>query len=135
MSSASYSDPIQDAALQFLQAYWAADLRRALAACAPAATISFPPTAPFENPAPIETILPRIFAQVYTRFVGGRFDVTVDRRWTGGSTTFVEYTARGDLVTGDRYVCQYLAILEIHHGKVAKWKTYTDTKYVFDKLL
>jgi ketosteroid isomerase-like protein len=135
MPSARCSEPAEDAALRLLKAYWEADLPGALAACAPAATIALPPSAPFPSPAPIATVLPQIFARVYSRFVGGRCEVAIDRCLTSGSTVMVEYTARGDLVTGDGFVCQYLAVLEIENGKVAGWRAYTDTKYVADKLL
>jgi hypothetical protein len=134
MHTASPGDPIKDAALEFLQAYWDADLPRALAACAPGAIASLPPSAPFPTPSPIETVLPKIFSQVYTRFVGG-FEITVDRCLTCGATAIVEYTGKGKLTTGDRFLCQYLAVLEIEQGRVARWKPYMDTKYVAEKLL
>ena len=134
MHMASSGDPIKDAALEFLQAYWDADLPRALAACTPGAIASLPPSAPFPTPSPIETVLPRIFSQVYTRFVGG-FDITVDRCLSCGATVIVEYTAKGALTAGDRFACQYLAVLEIEQGRVAQWKPYMDTKYVAEKLL
>lgn len=134
MHTASPGDPVKDAALEFLQAYWDADLPRALAACVPGAIASLPPSAPFPTPSPIETVLPKIFSQVYTRFVGG-FEVTVDRCLTCGTTAIVEYTGKGKLTTGDRFLCQYLAVFEIEQGRVARWKPYMDTKYVAEKLL
>lgn len=61
--------------------------------------------------------------------------ITVDRCLACGTTAIVEYTGSGKLVTGDRFVCQYLALLEIEQGRVAQWKPYMDTKYVTEKLL
>lgn len=128
-------DPAREVALRFLKAYWAADLPGALAACAPGATIALPPSAPFDSPAPIAVVLPQIFAKVYDRFVDRRFQVTVDRCLSTGSTVVVEYTARGELVSGDGFACQYLAILDIENGGVARLKPYSDTKYITEKLL
>jgi len=86
------------AARSFLQAYWRADLQSALAHCQPGAVIELARSLPIATPAPVADILPLIFNNVYPKFVGGRFDVTIDSTLEQNNRVLVEYTARGKLV-------------------------------------
>ena len=67
-----------NSAREFLAAYWRADLAAALAHCAPGATIELAKSLPLVTPAPVADVLPRIFRDVYPKFEGGRFDVSID---------------------------------------------------------
>jgi ketosteroid isomerase-like protein len=119
-----------EAAREFLEAYWRADLPVALALCAPDAVITLAPSLPIVTPAPVAEILPRIFRDVYPRFEGGRFDVTVDRVLSDEQGVLVEYTARGKLMSGSSFECGYAAVLEFGAGKIERLRMYTDTRYV-----
>ncbi|HVW68488.1 MAG TPA: nuclear transport factor 2 family protein [Steroidobacteraceae bacterium] len=119
-----------EAARGFLAAYWRADLAMALGFCAPSAVIVLARSLPITTPAPVGEVLPVIFREVYPRFEDGRFDVAIDRTLADGDTVLVEYTARGRLVTGARFECDYAAVLDFAEGKIVRVKMYTDTRYL-----
>jgi ketosteroid isomerase-like protein len=124
-----------EAARAFLEAYWRADLPAALALCASGAVIVLARSLPLVTPAPVAEVLPRIFRDVYTRFEGGRFDVTVDRMLSDEQGVLVEYTARGKLTNGTLFECGYAAVLEFVAGKIDRVRMYTDTRYVAAALM
>jgi ketosteroid isomerase-like protein len=124
-----------ESARAFLEAYWRADLTGALALCASGAVIVLARSLPIVTPAPIAEILPRIFREVYPRFEGGRFDVTIDHMLSEGQGVLVEYTARGKLTNGTGFECGYAAVLEFVAGKVERLRMYTDTRYVAAALM
>jgi ketosteroid isomerase-like protein len=124
-----------EAARAFLEAYWRADLSGALALCAPGATVELARSLPIVTPAPVSEILPRIFRDVYPRFEGGRFDVTIDRMLADEQAVLVEYTARGKLTNGTLFECGYAAVLDFVAGKIERVRMYTDTRYVADALM
>ena len=76
-------------ALRFLEAYWKADLRQALAECSSTAVIEFPRSAPLPSPAPIAEVLPIIFERIYPRFVGSKFSITIERCLADEAVAFV----------------------------------------------
>jgi len=121
---------VSKVALQFLDAYWRADLEGALAICTPGASIELPKSVALASPAPLAEILPIIFTKVYPKFVESRFVIQIDRVISDDSATVVEYTASGSLVSGRPYHCRYLVMIEIEGGKVSRVRPYTDTKYV-----
>jgi ketosteroid isomerase-like protein len=123
------------AARSFLQAYWQADLQGALAHCQPGAIIELARSLPIATPAPVADILPLIFNNVYPKFVGSRFDVTVDATLEQGNRVLVEYTARGNLVAGGVFECGYAAVFEFVDGAIARLRMYTDTRYVAAALM
>ncbi len=123
------------AARSFLQAYWQADLQGALACCRPGAVIELARSLPIPTPAPVADILPLIFNNVYTKFAGGRFDVTIDATVEQGNRVLVEYTARGQLVSGGQFECGYAAVFEFVDGAVVRLRMYTDTRYVAAALM
>ena len=61
-----------------------------------------------------------IFRDVYPRFEGGRFDVTIDRMISDDQGVLVEYTARGKLTSGSLFECGYAAVLEFVSGKIER---------------
>ena len=124
-----------ESARAFLEAYWRADLAGALALCAPDAVIVLARSLPIVTPAPVAEILPRIFRDVYPRFEGGRFDVTIDQMLSEGQGVLVEYTARGKLTNGTGFECGYAAVLEFVAGKIERLRMYTDTRYVAAALM
>jgi ketosteroid isomerase-like protein len=124
-----------DAAQGFLEAYWRADLTGALTLCSPGAVITLARSLPIVTPAPVAEILPRIFRDVYPRFEGGRFDVTIDRVLSDEQGVLVEYTARGKLTSGSSFECGYAAVLEFGAGKIERLRMYTDTRYVATALM
>ena len=124
-----------DAARRFLAAYWRADLAAALSHCAPYATIELAKSLPLVTPAPVAEVLPQIFRDVYPRFEGGRFDVTIDTTLADEQGVLVEYTARGRLTGGDPFECCYAAVLEFGAGKIQRLRMYTDTRYVAAALM
>jgi ketosteroid isomerase-like protein len=124
-----------EAARAFLEAYWRADLAAALALCASDAVITLARSLPIVTPAPVAEILPRIFRDVYPRFEGGRFDVTIDRMLSDEQGVLVEYTARGKLTSGSSFDCGYAALLEFVAGKIERLRMYTDTRYVATALM
>lgn len=124
-----------DSAREFLAAYWRADLAAALSRCAPGATIELAKSLPLVTPAPVAEVLPRIFREVYPRFEGGRFDVSIDATLADEQRVLVEYTARGRLTTGNPFECRYAAVLEFGAGKIDRLRMYTDTRYVADALM
>jgi len=123
------------AARSFLQAYWRADLQSALAHCQPGAVIELARSLPIATPAPVADILPLIFNNVYPKFVGGRFDVTIDSTLEQNNRVLVEYTARGKLVAGGLFECGYAAVFEFVDGTIARVRMYTDTRYVAAALM
>jgi len=123
------------AARSFLQAYWRADLQSALAHCQPGAVIELARSLPIATPAPVADILPLIFNNVYPKFVGGRFDVTIDSTLEQNNRVLVEYTARGKLVAGGLFECGYAAVFEFVGGTIARVRMYTDTRYVASALM
>jgi hypothetical protein len=125
----------QRTALAFLKAYWAADLETALTHCVAGATIELPPSVPIKTPAPIAEVLPQIFADVYPRFVGGRFDVRIERTISERTAVVVEYVASGSLVNGRTFRCGYVVVLDIADSKVQRFRSYTDTRHIADELL
>jgi ketosteroid isomerase-like protein len=120
----------REAALQFLDAYWRADLEGALATCTPDASIELPQLVALASPAPLAEVLPIIFTRVYPRFVESRFVIQINRVLADDSAVIVEYVATGPLVSGRPFHCRYLVIIEIEGGKVRRFRPYTDTKYV-----
>jgi ketosteroid isomerase-like protein len=124
-----------EVARAFLEAYWRADLATAMAQCSPGAVIQLARSLPIVTPAPVAEILPRIFRDVYPRFVGGRFDVTIDHMLSDAEGVLVEYTARGKLVSGSEFDCGYAAVLEFAAGKIERLRMYTDTRYVAAALM
>ena len=124
-----------DNARDFLAAYWRADLAAALARCAPDATIELAKSLPLVTPAPVSDVLPRIFRDVYVRFEGGRFDVTIDAALADEQRVLIEYTACGRLTTGNPFECRYAAVLEFGAGKIDRLRMYTDTRYVAAALM
>jgi ketosteroid isomerase-like protein len=124
-----------DTARDFLAAYWRADLAAALSHCAPGATIELAKSMPLVTPAPVAEILPQIFRDVYPRFEGGRFDVTINATLADEERVLVEYTAHGRLTTGSPFDCRYAAVLEFAAGKIERLRMYTDTRYVADLLM
>ena len=124
-----------EAARGFLAAYWRADLATALAYCSADAVIILARSLPIATPAPVGAILPLIFRDVYPRFEGGRFDVTIERTLTEGDSVLVEYTARGKLTSGSQFECDYAAVLDFAAGKIVRVKMYTDTRYVAAALM
>jgi ketosteroid isomerase-like protein len=122
-------------ALRFLDAYWKADLDRALGECTSTSVIELPGSALLPTPAALADVLPVIFGRVYPRFVGRTFSVTVERCLSDASVAIVEYRATGDLVNGRRFDCRYLAVLEVADGRVCRFRPYTDTKYIEVELL
>ena len=125
----------REVAMRFLEAYWAGDLERALAACAPGAMIELPPSVPLRSPAPISEVLPTIFASVYPRFIGRRFDIRIDRCIPDETAVVIEYTATGRLTNGRHFECRYLVVVEVEGDGVRLFRPYTDTKYVAAELL
>ena len=123
------------AARSFLAAYWRADLAAALALCAPEAVIELARSLPINTPAPVADILPLIFRDVYPRFEGGRFDVTIDSTLSGSSSALVEYTARGRLTSGKLFECSYAAVLIFKEELIERLRMYTDTRYVAAALM
>jgi ketosteroid isomerase-like protein len=123
------------AARAFLDAYWRADLQGALANCQPGAVLELARSLPIATPAPVADILPLIFNNVYPKFEGGRFDVTIDSTLEQDSRVLVEYTARGKLVTGGRFECGYAAVFEFSAGGIVRLRMYTDTRYVAAALM
>jgi len=119
----------------FLQAYWRADLQSALAHCQPGAVIELARSLPIATPAPVADILPLIFNNVYPKFTGGCFDVTVDSTLEQNNRVLVEYTARGKLVAGGSFECGYATVFEFVDGAVARLRMYTDTRYVAAALM
>jgi ketosteroid isomerase-like protein len=124
-----------ESARAFLEAYWRADLAGALALCTADAVIVLARSLPIVTPAPVAEILPRIFREVYPRFEGGRFEVTIDHMLSEGQGVLVEYTARGKLTNGAGFECGYAAVLEFVAGKVERLRMYTDTRYVATALM
>ena len=124
-----------EAARAFLAAYWRADLPAALALCASGAVIVLARSLPLVTPAPVAEVLPKIFRDVYPRFKGGRFDVTIDRVLSDEQGVLVEYTARGKLTNGTLFDCGYAAVLEFVAGKIERLRMYTDTRYVAAALM
>jgi ketosteroid isomerase-like protein len=124
-----------DSARDFLAAYWRADLAAALSHCAPGATIELAKSLPLVTPAPVAEVLPQIFRDVYPRFEGGRFDVTIDATLADQQRVLVEYTARGRLTTGGPFDCRYAAVFEFGAGKIERLRMYTDTRYVAAALM
>jgi ketosteroid isomerase-like protein len=124
-----------EAARAFLEAYWRADLPAALALCASGAVIVLARSLPLVTPAPVAEVLPKIFRDVYPRFEGGRFDVTIDRVLSDEQGVLVEYTARGRLTNGTLFECGYAAVLEFVAGKIERLRMYTDTRYVAAALM
>ncbi len=124
-----------ETARAFLDAYWRADLSAALAQCTPDAVIVLARSLPIVTPAPVAQILPMIFRNVYPRFEGGRFDVTIDRMISDDQGVLVEYTARGKLTNGTLFECGYAAVLELAAGKIERLRMYTDTRYVAAALM
>lgn len=124
-----------ESARAFLEAYWRADLSGALGLCTSGATVELARSLPFVTPAPVAEILPRIFRDVYPRFEGGRFDVTIDRMISDEQGVVVEYTARGKLTNGTLFGCGYAAVLEFVAGKIERVRMYTDTRYVAAALM
>lgn len=127
--------PLTPRARTFLQAYWRADLEGALKECHPEATIELARSLPIATPAPIATILPLIFNNVYPKFENRRFDVTIDSTLEADSRVLVEYTARGKLVSGASFDCGYAAVFEFLNGDIARIRMYTDTRYVAAALM
>lgn len=123
------------AARSFLQAYWQADLQGALAHCQPGAVIELARSLPIPTPAPVADILPLIFNNVYPKFAGGRFDVTIGATLEQNNLALVEYTARGQLVAGGLFECGYAAVFEFVDGAIARLRMYTDTRYVAAALM
>ena len=107
----------------------------ALALCASGAVIVLARSLPLVTPAPVAEVLPRIFRDVYPRFEGGRFDVTIDRVLSDEQGVLVEYTARGKLTNGTLFDCGYAAVLEFVAGKIERLRMYTDTRYVAAALM
>lgn len=126
---------LEQSARSFLEAYWRADLAAALTRCAPNAVIELARSLPIVTPAPVAEILPLIFRDVYPRFEGGRFDVTIDSTLANAQRVLVEYTARGKLKTGSMFECGYAAVLEFTAGKIVRLRMYTDTRYVAAALM
>jgi ketosteroid isomerase-like protein len=124
-----------ESARAFLEAYWCADLAGALALCTSDAVIVLARSLPIVTPAPVAEVLPRIFRDVYSRFEGGRFEVTVDHMLSEGQGVLVEYTARGTLTNGNGFECGYAAVLEFVAGKIARLRMYTDTRYMAGALM
>ena len=124
-----------ETARAFLDAYWRADLSAALALCTHNAVIVLARSLPIATPAPVAEILPMIFRNVYPRFEGGRFDVTIERTISDDEGVLVEYTARGKLTNGTLFECGYAAVLEFASGKIARLRMYTDTRYVAAALM
>jgi ketosteroid isomerase-like protein len=122
-------------ARDFLAAYWRADLAAALARCAPGATIELAKSLPLVTPAPVADVLPLIFRDVYPRFEGGRFDVTIDATLADEQCVLIEYTARGRLTSGNAFECRYAAVLEFAAGRIERLRMYTDTRYVAAALM
>lgn len=118
-----------------MEAYWRADLTGALALCTSDAVIVLARSLPIVTPAPVAEILPRIFREVYPRFEGGRFDVTIDHMLSEEPGVLVEYTARGKLTNGTGFECGYAAVLEFAAGKIERLRMYTDTRYVAAALM
>jgi ketosteroid isomerase-like protein len=125
----------KELARAFLEAYWRADLAGALARCTPDAVIVLARSLPIATPAPVADILPMIFQNVYPRFEGGRFDVSIDRMLADEQGVAVEYTARGKLTNGSLFACGYAAVLEFSGDKIACVRMYTDTRYVSAALM
>jgi hypothetical protein len=121
-------------ALRFLEAYWNADARLALAQCQPDATIEYPKSASLPS-APIAEVLPIIFERIYPRFVGGKFAIAIDRTLADQSAAFIQYRASGALTNGRHFDCSYIAVLEFNAGRICRFRPYTDTKYVEAELL
>ena len=91
--------------------------------------------APIATPAPIADVLPLIFKDVYPKFEGGRFDVTIDSTLEDEGRVLVEYTARGKLTTGVLFECGYAAVFEFVDGSIVRVRMYTDTRYVAAALM
>jgi ketosteroid isomerase-like protein len=125
----------ESSARSFLQAYWRADLPGALAKCSPNALIELARSLPIATPAPIADILPQIFKNVYPKFEGGRFDVTIDSTLEDDERVLVEYTARGKLTTGVLFECGYAAVFQFVDGAIVRVRMYTDTHYVAAALM
>lgn len=126
--------PACAAALAFLQAYWRGSLEDALANATTDAVIELPASVPLPSPAPLAQVLPLIFGRIYSYFANGRFDIHIERCLVDGGAVIIEYTATGDLVNGRVFRCRYLVVLEMQAGRVARFRPYTDTKYVDDEL-
>jgi ketosteroid isomerase-like protein len=124
-----------ESARAFLEAYWQADLAGALALCTRDAVIVLARSLPIVTPAPVAEILPKIFRDVYPRFEGSRFNVSIDGMLADEKGTLVEYTARGKLTNGAAFECGYAAVLEFEGGKIERLRMYTDTRYVAAALM
>jgi ketosteroid isomerase-like protein len=122
-------------ALEFLSAYWRGELPAALALCRPDAVIELPKSLSIVTPAPLREVLPGIFADVFRRFVGGKFDIEIERTVAERDVALVEYRATGDLQTGLRFDCRYAVVLQVADERVLLFRQYTDTQYITAALL
>jgi ketosteroid isomerase-like protein len=129
------TESTRQVALAFLSAYWRGELAAALALCDPEAVIELPKSLSIVTPALIRDVLPGIFGEVYQRFVGGRFDVSIERSIAEEGVVFVEYRAQGDLKTGHHFDCRYGAMLQVQKERVLLFRQYTDTQYVTRALM
>jgi ketosteroid isomerase-like protein len=129
------AESTRQVALAFLSAYWRAELATALALCEPDAVIELPKSLSIVTPALIRDVLPGIFSEVYQRFVGGRFDVAIERTVAEEGVVFVEYRASGDLKTGHKFDCRYGVLFQVEKERVVLFRQYTDTQYVTQALL
>ena len=122
-------------ARSFLAAYWRADLTAALSHCLPGASIELAKSLPLATPAPVADVLPIIFRDVYPRFEGGRFEVTIETTLADAERVLVEYVAQGRLVAGGLFDCRYAAVLTFEGERIARLRMYADTRYVAAALM
>lgn len=125
----------RETARGFLAAYWRADLDAALACCEPGAIIELAKSLPLPTPAPMADVLPLIFRDVYPKFEGASFDVTIEDSIAENDRVLIEYVARGRLVAGGTFDCRYAAVLTFAGVRIARLRMYTDTRYVAAALM
>lgn len=126
-------------ALDFMSAFWRADLDAAEAYLAPDATWVFQPGMPYAAEGgrvwALRPAMRRIVADLFTAFDPARgLEVEVTSAIAEGGEVALEYTATGWTVAGREYRNHYAARLTVRDGLVAELRPYNDTKHMLDEL-
>jgi ketosteroid isomerase-like protein len=117
--------------LAFLEAFWAGDVERGYALCAPGARWRFQRTLHDPQEVPVREAVAFLMDKLVSGFAPESGYTVADVHAIGeGDEAAIEYSATGRTRTGETYLNHYHVRFTARDGKLVSIRPYFDTHYV-----
>jgi ketosteroid isomerase-like protein len=122
-------------ALDFLRAFWASDIDKAMGFCAPSATWQFARSLPYARECSVREALERIRDDMFQSFDPEGFRIDMGHQMSAGNEVVVEYSAHGRTRDGRDYDNDYVMCITVQDGQVTNVRPHTDTLHLAHLLM